>query len=117
MTPRTIPKAPQGGTPSWRSGTGIRGRMTADLEAMPSAPPERIEEPPIVLLRYRGDELQTLFEAISTSTDHLSPWLAWASVEPLEKGLGDFIAHSIDAFDRGKNFDYAIFGTSLKPRW
>ena len=69
--------------------------------------------------------MQALFEAVSTSTDHLSPWLAWASVEPLEKGLGDFIAHSIYAFDRGRNFDYAIWnltettlvgGAGLHPR-
>jgi RimJ/RimL family protein N-acetyltransferase len=99
--------------------------MTADLEAMPSTPPERLEDPPIVLRRYRGGDLQALFEAVSTSTDHLSPWLAWASVEPLEQGLGDFIAHSIDAFDRGDNYDYAIWdlaestlvgGAGLHPR-
>jgi RimJ/RimL family protein N-acetyltransferase len=92
---------------------------------MLNTPPERIEDPPIVLRRYRGDELQALFEAVSTSTDHLSPWLAWASVEPLEQGLGDFVAHSIDAFDRGTNYDYAIWdlaeatlvgGAGLHPR-
>jgi RimJ/RimL family protein N-acetyltransferase len=99
--------------------------MTADLEAVPSTPPERLEDPLIVLRRYRGGDLQALFEAVSTSTDHLSPWLAWASVEPLEQALGDFIAHSIDAFDRGDNFDYAIWdlaestlvgGAGLHPR-
>jgi hypothetical protein len=76
---------------------------------MPSAPPERIEDPPIVLRRYRDGELQALFAAVSTSTDHLSPWLAWASLEPLEQGLGDFIPHSIEAFDRGDNYDYTIW--------
>ncbi len=92
---------------------------------MPSVPPERLEDPPIVLRRYRGGELQALYEAVSTSIDHLSPWLAWASVEPLDQGLGDFIAHSIDAFDRGENYDYAIWdlaettligGAGLHPR-
>jgi RimJ/RimL family protein N-acetyltransferase len=92
---------------------------------MPSAPPERIEDTPIVLQRYRGGELQALFEAVSTSTDHLSPWLAWAWVEPLEQGLGDFITHSVEAFERGDNYDYAIWdlaettlvgGAGLHPR-
>ncbi len=72
---------------------------------MPSVPPERIEDPATVLRRYRGGELQALLEAVSTSTDHLSPWLAWASVEPLEQGLSDFIAHSIEAFDRGDSYE------------
>ena len=49
----------------------------------------------------------------------------WASVEPLEHRLGDFIAHSIEAFDCGDNYDYAIWnltettlvgGTGLHPR-
>ena len=78
-----------------------------------------------MLRRYRGGELKALFEAVSTSTDHLSPWLAWASAEPLEQGLGDFISHSIEAFDRGDNYDYAIWnlaettlvgGAGLHPR-
>ena len=90
-------------------GTGVRGRKTADLEAMPSTPPERIEDPPIVLWRYRGGELQALFEAVATSADHLSPWLAWASVEPLEQRLGDFISHSVEAFGRRDNYNYAIW--------
>ena len=69
--------------------------------------------------------MPALFGAVSTSTDHLSPWLAWASVEPLEQGLGDFISHSIEAFERGDNDDDAIWnfaettlvgGAGLHPR-
>jgi RimJ/RimL family protein N-acetyltransferase len=92
---------------------------------MAGAPPERIEDPPVVLRRYRGSDLQALFEAVSTSADHLRPWLAWASVEPLEQGLADFISRSIEEFDRGENYGYAIWnlvestligGAGLHPR-
>jgi RimJ/RimL family protein N-acetyltransferase len=43
----------------------------------------------------------------------------------LEQGLGDFISHSIEEFDRGDNFDYALWdaqetallgGAGLHPR-
>jgi len=92
---------------------------------MSNAPPERIEDPPVVLRRYRSCDLQALLEAVSTSTDHLRPWLAWASVEPLEQGLADFISQSIEEFDRGENYGYAIWnlvestligGAGLHPR-
>jgi RimJ/RimL family protein N-acetyltransferase len=92
---------------------------------MAGAPPERIEDPPVVLRRYRGSDLQALFEAVSTSADHLRPWLGWASVEPLEQGLADFISRSIEEFDRGENYGYAIWnlvestligGAGLHPR-
>ena len=92
---------------------------------MPSTPPERIKDPPIVLRRYQAGDLQALFEAVSTSIDHLSPWLAWASAEPLEQGLGDFISHSVEAFDHGNDYGYTIWdlaettlvgGAGLHPR-
>jgi RimJ/RimL family protein N-acetyltransferase len=79
---------------------------------MANGPPERIEEPPVVLRRYLDRDLEALLEAVSSSADHLRPWLAWASVEPLEPGLSDFISRSIEEFDRGTNFDYAIWDTA-----
>jgi RimJ/RimL family protein N-acetyltransferase len=90
-----------------------------------SAPPNRIEEPPIVLRRYRSSDSEALFEAVSTSVEHLRPWLAWASAEPLEPGLRAFLSHSIEDFDRGDNYNYAIWdltestlvgGAGLHPR-
>lgn len=106
-------------------GTGARVIHGRDGRLRAVAPPERIEEPPIVLQRYRGSDLTALLEAVSTSTDHLRPWLAWASAEPLEQGLCDFLSHSIEAFDRSDNYDYAVWdlaestlvgGAGLHPR-
>jgi len=92
---------------------------------MMNSPPETIEEPPIVLRRYRDSDLKAVLEAASTSSDHLKPWLAWASVEPLEAGLKNFVSASIARFDRGEDFGYAIWdsdgstligGAGLHPR-
>jgi RimJ/RimL family protein N-acetyltransferase len=92
---------------------------------MVNRPPERIEEPPVFLRRYVGSDLEALLEAVSTSSDHLRPWLAWASVEPLEAGLRNFISGSVEGFERGENFDYGIWsmaqstligGAGLHPR-
>jgi RimJ/RimL family protein N-acetyltransferase len=38
--------------------------------------------------------------------------LAWASAEPLEQGLRDFLSHSIEDFDRSDNYDYAVWDLS-----
>jgi RimJ/RimL family protein N-acetyltransferase len=92
---------------------------------MDTRPPERIKEPPILLRRYLATDVQALLEAVSTSSDHLRPWLSWASVEPLEPGLKTFISGSIETFNSGENFDYAIWddaestligGAGLHPR-
>jgi RimJ/RimL family protein N-acetyltransferase len=88
-------------------------------------PPATLAEPPIVLRRYAGSDLEPLLDAVSSSSDHLKPWLAWASVEPLEPALRNFVSGSIEGFERGENFDYAIWdlarsdligGAGLHPR-
>jgi RimJ/RimL family protein N-acetyltransferase len=88
-------------------------------------PPPEIDAPPVVLRRYRGDELPALAEAVTTSLDHLRPWMPWAAVEPLGLSLTDFIARSVEQFDRAENFHYAIWddeasalvgGAGLHPR-
>ena len=88
-------------------------------------PPEEITTPPIVVRRYDGDELESLVEAVSSSLDHLRPWMPWASAEPLEPSLTAFLTRAVEDFDRGANFNYAIWdgarlsiigGTGLHPR-
>jgi RimJ/RimL family protein N-acetyltransferase len=92
---------------------------------MAFSPPETIEEPPIVLRRHREGDMQPLLQAVSSSSEHLKPWLAWASVEPLEPALQNFVSSSMERFDRGEDFGYAIWdsdeltligGAGLHPR-
>ena len=92
---------------------------------MPNRPPDTIEESPVVLRRYLRTDVPALCEAVSSSVEHLRPWLSWASVEPLEPALESFITDSIENFDGSKNFDYGIWdagqpaligGAGLHPR-
>lgn len=76
---------------------------------MTSAPPDELEAGPVVLRRYEGDELTALLEAVETSLDHLRPWMPWASAEPLEEGLAEFVQRSAVEFRSGENFTYAIW--------
>jgi RimJ/RimL family protein N-acetyltransferase len=90
-----------------------------------SLPPEEIITPTIILRRYYGDELPALLDAVDASVAHLKPWMPWASANPLEPNLEDFITRSVEQFERGENFSYAIWndsrntligGTGLHPR-
>lgn len=90
-----------------------------------SRPPSVVDAPPVVIRRYRGGDLPALFEAVSSSRQHLAPWMPWASIEPLKPALADFVARSVNEFEEGKNFDYALWddraaslvgGTGLHPR-
>jgi RimJ/RimL family protein N-acetyltransferase len=87
--------------------------------------PQTIEAPPVVLRRYEGSELPSLIEAVTDSIDHLKPWMPWASADPLEPSLADFVSRAVEDFDHGENFNYAIWdanhlyilgGSGLHPR-
>ena len=92
---------------------------------MDSFPPEELGAPPVVLRRYHGGELPALCEAVTASLDHLRPWMPWASVEPIELGLSEYIRKSVVMFRGGEDFGYAIWddstslvvgGAGLHPR-
>jgi RimJ/RimL family protein N-acetyltransferase len=92
---------------------------------MDGSPPHEIDAPPVVLRSYRGDELPALLEAVTASLEHLRPWMPWASADPLEPGLSDFVRRSVTKFRRGEDFGYAIWddtvsllvgGAGLHPR-
>ena len=47
-----------------------------------TAPPEQLQTTDLVLRRYRPEDALALHESITTSIDHLRPWMAWISFEP-----------------------------------
>ena len=59
-------------------------------------PPEVIEHGPVTLRRFREDDLDAVFAAVTESLDHLRPWLPWAAAgyirqpfsEPTPAGTG-----------------------------
>jgi len=102
----------------------VKTRLRQTRE-MITPPPDELEAGPVVLRRYEGGELSALREAVETSLDHLRPWMPWASVEPLEEGLAEFVQRSAAEFRSGENFTYAIWdangselvgSTGLHPR-
>jgi len=42
-------------------------------------PNELIEHVPVTLRRFRADDLDALFQAVSQSLGHLRPWMPWAA--------------------------------------
>ena len=42
-------------------------------------PNELIEHAPVTLRRFRADDLDALFHAVTESLDHLRPWMPWAA--------------------------------------
>jgi ribosomal-protein-serine acetyltransferase len=42
-------------------------------------PDEVIEGGPVTLRRYRDDDLEAVFGAVTESLDHLRPWAPWAA--------------------------------------
>ncbi len=96
----------------------------AKLGLMNEFPPV-IDATPIVIQRYRSGDLAALLDAVSASQNHLGPWASWASIEPLEPSLAEFIERSVVQFDRGEDFQFAMWipqppllvgGTGLHPR-
>ena len=96
---------------------GIAGVRTA---------PYRIETERCVIRCYDPGDATALVEAVTTSLDHLLPWMPWAAYEPqtVEQRIGFIRACRAD-FDADVNYTYGIFdreearvlgGSGLHPR-
>ncbi len=66
-----------------------------------------IEHAPVILRRYRAEDADALFQAVTESLDHLSPWLPWAAGYTRESA-GEFLAQSATDWDHGTAYNYAI---------
>jgi RimJ/RimL family protein N-acetyltransferase len=73
-------------------------------------PAYRILTPRLLLRCWDPADARALEEAILSSLEHLRPWMPWALDEPI--GLPQRVAWLRERrarFDRGEDFDYAIF--------
>ena len=52
-------------------------------------PDEVIEHGPVTLRRYRPDDVDALFGAVTASLDHLRPWMPWAAAADVAHALED----------------------------
>jgi RimJ/RimL family protein N-acetyltransferase len=51
-----------------------------------AAPPERVEAGRVVLRRVQTSDAGAIAAAVSSSLDHLKPWMPWATREAAERG-------------------------------
>ncbi len=77
-------------------------------------PDEVIEHGPVVLRRYRPDDLDDLLEAVSESLSLLRPWMPWAA-DYSRDSAREFLARSDQHWDDGTEFNYAITVTNASP--
>jgi ribosomal-protein-serine acetyltransferase len=70
-------------------------------------PNELIEHAPVTLRRYRAEDADALFQAVTESLDHLRPWLPWAA-DYSRESAEEFLAGSVKDWDEGTAYNYAI---------
>lgn len=71
-------------------------------------PQQVMELGDMTLRRFdREADLPELFEVIKESLGHLSPWMSWVA-EPSMAKTADFLTRRHEAWDKGRDFTYAI---------
>ena len=73
----------------------------------PERPDELIEHAPVTLRRFRADDLDALFQAVTESLDHLRPWMPWAA-DYSRASAEEYLAGSVKGWDEGTEYNYAI---------
>ena len=70
-------------------------------------PNEVIHHAPVTLRRWRQDDLDALFNAVTESLDHLRPWMPWAA-DYSRASAEEYLAGSVKGWDEGTEYNYAI---------
>ena len=78
-------------------------------------PNELIEHAPVTLRRFRPDDLDALFQAVTESLDHLRPWMPWAADYSLASAE-EYLAGSVKSWDEGTEYNYAVLTASPDGR-
>src|SRR5215470_4420546 len=70
-------------------------------------PDELIEHGPVTLRRYREDDADAVFAAVSESLDHLRPWMPWAAGYT-RQSAEEYLDGSVRSWEDGTEYNYAI---------
>ena len=70
-------------------------------------PNEQIEHAPVTLRRFRAEDADALFNAVTESLGELRPWMPWA-VGYSRASAGEYLAGSVRDWDEGTAYNYAI---------
>jgi ribosomal-protein-serine acetyltransferase len=71
-------------------------------------PDELIEHGPVTLRRYREDDADAVFAAVTASLDHLRPWMPWATAGYTRESAAEYLDGSIRNWEDGTEYNYAI---------
>ena len=74
---------------------------------MDACPDELIELGQLTLRRFGPDDLDAVYQAVTSSAGHLTPWLAWAAGYS-RLSAAEFLAQSDRGWADGSEYDYAI---------
>ena len=69
-------------------------------DTRPDRPAEIIDHGQVRLRRYREDDLDAVFQAVTDSLDHLRPWMPWAA-DYTRQAAAEFLAASAQGQRRG----------------
>ena len=72
-----------------------------------TVPDETIELDGLTLRRYRDDDLDALFHAVTDSLDHLRPWMPWAA-NYTRQSAAEFLAKAARDWADGNEYNYAM---------
>jgi len=70
-------------------------------------PDEVIDHGPVTLRRWREDDADAVYRAVTESMDHLSPWMPWAAGYT-RQSAAEFLDKAARTWADGSAFDYAI---------
>jgi ribosomal-protein-serine acetyltransferase len=70
-------------------------------------PDEILQPGPVTLRRFREDDLEPVFQAVTESLDHLRPWMPWAA-DYTRDSAAEFLAKSAQGWADGTEYGYAI---------
>ncbi len=74
---------------------------------MDARPDELIDLGEVTLRRFRADDLDAVYQAVTDSLGHLIPWLPWAAGYT-RQSAAEFLAQSGRGWTSGTVYDYAI---------
>ena len=70
-------------------------------------PNEVVFHAPVTLRRFRAEDSDALYRAVTESLDHLRPWAPWAA-DYTRASAEEYLARSIRHWDDGTEYNYAI---------
>ena len=70
-------------------------------------PNELIKHAPVTLRRFRAEDVDALFDAVTESLDELRPWMPWAA-DYSRASAEEYLAGSVKDWDEGTAYNYAI---------